>query len=65
MEWTLWIGGYLAIGVVLFILLWKAFHIVWEAEASDTKLLMIATPIAWPLVLLLVGVIWIVGIMKR
>lgn len=57
MEWILWIGGYLAIGVVLFLLLWKNFQIVWEAEAADTKLLMIVTPIAWPFVLLFIGVV--------
>lgn len=55
MEWILWIIGYLAVGGILLVVLYKAMEIDWEAEATDTKLLMIATPVAWPLVLLFIA----------
>lgn len=55
MEWSLWILGYLVIGLILTVILWKAFQIEWNAEAGDTKLLIIATPVGWPLVLLFIG----------
>jgi len=39
--------------------LWKALKINWDAEATDTKLLMIATPVAWPIVLILIAGSWL------
>lgn len=47
----LWIVEYLAVGVVVLLILWNVLKIDWNAEATNTKLLMIATPFAWPLVL--------------
>lgn len=50
-----WIVGYLAIGIIMTAILWKILQIEWNAEAGDTKFLIIATPVAWPLVLLFIG----------
>lgn len=50
-----WIIGYAMVGIMVFVILWKKFHIEWGCEANDTKVLIIATPFLWPLVLLLIG----------
>lgn len=63
MEW-MWIIGWLVIGIVIFGLLWKHLKIDWSAEAADTKLLMVVTPFLWPLVLLFVAGIWVLGKIK-
>ncbi len=54
MEWMPWIVGYLTVGVVLTIVLYKGMGIDWDAEAADTKTMIIATPVGWPLVLALI-----------
>ena len=46
--------GYLVIGVVLLLGLLKGMRIDWNAEGIDTKLLLIATPVAWPIVLVII-----------
>lgn len=58
---ALWIVGYLIVGVVLTIALYKGMKIDWGAEAADTKALIIVTPVGWPLVLLLIAGIWVVA----
>ena len=52
MEWSLWIIGYVAVGIILTLILWKKLSIQWDMEAGDTKALIIVTPVLWPLVLL-------------
>jgi hypothetical protein len=59
MNWIF--GSYVAIGIFIFIFLWKKFDIEWQQEATDTKLFMIAVPLFWPLSLLLVGWLWLRG----
>ena len=59
MEWSLWIIGYVAVGIVLFGILWKALGIQWNAEADDTKLTIAATPLFWPFVLMFIVGVWI------
>ncbi len=59
MEWTLWIVAYLVVGVVLTAILWKVLSIQWNAEAGDTKAMIILSPVGWPLVLLLFGALWL------
>lgn len=59
MDWWMWIGGYLIIGSILLQILWKTMKIKWGAEATDTKLILLATPVFWPLVLIFVASIWI------
>ena len=46
--------GYLVIGVVLLLGLLKGMRIDWNAEGIGTKLLLIATPVAWPIVLVII-----------
>ncbi len=52
------LGIYLVIGVIVLGVLWKLLGINWSSEATDTKLLMIATPLLWPLVLVFVVVVY-------
>lgn len=59
MEWILWLVGYLVVGTIILAVLWKALKIEWGAEAMDTKLLMIATPFAWPIVLIFIAGSWL------
>ena len=54
MEWWVGLSIYLGIGVVIFAMLWKLFHIMWQFEAADMKALMVVTPFLWPLVLVFI-----------
>lgn len=58
MTWILIALVYLIVGFVLFAVFWRAFNIQWEAEAMDMQIMMVATPVLWPLVLLFMLAVW-------
>jgi hypothetical protein len=58
MEWIIYILGYLAIGSAVLALLFKFMKIKWERESLDTKAWIVVTPVAWPVVVILVASVW-------
>lgn len=63
--WTLYIIGYLVVGIAAFAVLWKWFGIEWKNEAADTKLIIAVSPVAWPFVLLFIFGVWISEKVKK
>lgn len=48
-----WIG-YFIIGFIILVILWRWLGIDWSLESFSTKLLLVATPPFWPLVLIFI-----------
>lgn len=53
MDFVVWTLVWLLVGTGLFGLLWKWMRINWSGESTGIKVMLIVTPVAWPLVLLL------------